>query len=214
MKTPMSCKKERKGSGKGPLPGKVGRQRAPPLRLLPPAHFLEDACCNTPALLPWPCRDGLLSLTTGLDAVTAAAAGLGQPGTGSPGPLPTGQDLGGFVNDWLLLLGGAALVADHLFEFFGPCCSSEAERERLVASVTACIGAICAACGQLVQLWRERQSALASEATSRSLLDNTNECLRVAFDAICLRLRAVSAASNAGTDLAAVAQAAALSAQV
>ncbi|KAL4424823.1 hypothetical protein ABPG77_011073 [Micractinium sp. CCAP 211/92] len=156
-------------------------------------------------------KDVLLSLTSGLDAVSAAAASLGQPSLDS---LPPGQDLLTFVKDWLLLLGAAAIVARNLLEFVIPHCSSEAEQEQLAMSVTACTGAICAACGRLVQLWRERQSAVASEAASSSVLEMTDESLRLAFDVTVLGLRAVSAASDAGADPAAVATAAALSAQL
>ncbi len=45
-------------------------------------------------------------------------------------------------------------------------------------------------------------------------MEITNDCLRLALDAIVIGLRAASAASNAGADPEAVAQAAALSAQL
>ncbi len=94
-------------------------------------------------MLPRPCRDVLLSLTSGLDAVAAAAADLGQPGLGS---LQPSQGPLSFMGSWYSLLSGAALVAHNLFEYLRPYCSSDAEQEQLAASVATCTGAICTAC--------------------------------------------------------------------
>ncbi|KAL4424824.1 hypothetical protein ABPG77_011074 [Micractinium sp. CCAP 211/92] len=156
-------------------------------------------------------KDVLLSLTSGLDAVAAATADLGQPGLGS---LQPSQGPLSFMGSWYSLLSAAALVAHNLFEYLRPYCSTDAEQEQLAASVATCTGAICTACSRLVQLWRERQSAVASEAASSSVLEITNDCLRLALDVIVIELRAASAASNAGADPAAVAQAAALLVQL
>ncbi|KAL4424828.1 hypothetical protein ABPG77_011078 [Micractinium sp. CCAP 211/92] len=155
-------------------------------------------------------KDVLLSLTTGLDEVTAATAALGQPSLGTP---PPGQHVRDFIGSWLSLLCAAALVAYNLLQFVSPYLS-EAEQERLVASVTACTDAICTACSRLVQLRREQQSVLDSEAAGRDLLGITNECLRLAFHGILAGLRAVAPAGSAGADPAALAQAAALLAQL
>ena len=103
-----------------------------------------------PSLLPALCRDLLLSLTSGLDAESAAAAALAQAGAD---PLQPGQDPHNFIGPWQLLLCTAAAVSHTLLVFFSPCCSSDAERQRLAASVMACVGAICVACSALVRLW-------------------------------------------------------------
>ncbi|KAL4424831.1 hypothetical protein ABPG77_011081 [Micractinium sp. CCAP 211/92] len=156
-------------------------------------------------------KDVLLSLTSGLDAVTAAAAGIGQPGVGTP---PPGQDLLGFIGSWHSLLCAAALVARNLLEFVSPCCSSEAERERLAASVTACAGAICAAWSQLVPLCRELQSAVTTAATFHTLIKGIDESLCLAFEVMAVGLRCMADAGRAHAAPAALAQAAALSAQL
>ncbi|KAL4424829.1 hypothetical protein ABPG77_011079 [Micractinium sp. CCAP 211/92] len=156
-------------------------------------------------------KDVLLSLTSGLDAVTAAAAGIGQPGVGTP---PPGQDLLKFIASWYSLLGTADVVAYNLLVFVNPEWSSEAEQKRLAASVTACAGAICAACGSLARLWREQQSACASEVTFHMFVKGTDACLRQALDVIGAGLRCVADGTSTGSDSAAKAQAAALSAQL
>ncbi|KAL4424830.1 hypothetical protein ABPG77_011080 [Micractinium sp. CCAP 211/92] len=156
-------------------------------------------------------KDVLFSLTSGLDEVTAAVAALGQP---RPGPPPPSRDLQIFIRSWYSLLGAAGVVARCLLEIVNPYSSSEAERERLAASVTACAGAICAGCSMPMHLWRKGQSALDCEASSSNLLEITDDCLRLALDVIGAGLRCVADAGRAGATQAAVAQAAALSAQL
>ncbi len=67
---------------------------------------------------------------------------------------------------------------------------------------------------QLVHLWRERQSGLASEGASRELLVTTDDCLRLVLDVSFLGLHALAAAGRADAAPAALAQGAALSAQL
>ncbi len=150
----------------------------------------------------------LLSLTSGLDAVTAAAAGLGQASLGSP---PTGQDLAAFIASWQSLLATAASVARILLDFVSPYWLTESEQKQLAASVAAC-----AACSQLVRLWREQQSGLITAVTRRNLSSLTDDSLRLALNVMwsMFGIHAMLHARGAGADPAALAQAAALSAQL
>ena len=165
---------------------------------------------NLPSLLPAQCRNLLLSLTSGLDAVTAAAAALAQPRPGA-GPLPSGQDSPNFAG-LTPLLRAASVVSHSLLAFVSPSCASEAERDQLAASAAACTGAVCVASSALVPLLQE--SAFASEASSHSMAAEADKSLHLAFEGIAACFNHVAIASCSGAETAALALAASLLAQL